>query len=153
MKSLAAAGKSASITAVVEALFNDGFLLDNKNWNEYIQILAQNHHFKLAFTLCERNLMDNWQGWAIIRWQRPERNRLSIEERHRKKMPLYLRPNSHTLLYLARAFLDLQEMADESKEARDVFFHVLDYCPKVVNAIKTLQRTDSSLERDILRAA
>ena len=58
-----------------------GFVLDNKNWNIYIQCLADCEEYKEAFDLCELRLMNGWTGWARIRWKEPERNRLSFELR------------------------------------------------------------------------
>lgn len=150
MRSLAAVGKSSAISGVIEGLYKDGFLLDNKNWNEFIQILARHDHFKLAFTHCEQNLMDNWLGWSSIRRHQPVRNRLSVEERNKKKNAMHLYPNFHTFLYLARAFLDLQDAAEESAIAQQILSEIIESCPRAVHAVRTMQTTDGELERQIL---
>lgn len=151
MNALAAEGKAGLISAVVDGLLQDGFLLDSKNWNQYIQILAQHRYYELAFRLCEDKLMDNWTGWATIRWRQPVRNRLPIELRNKRKQSLHLRPNTHTFLYLSRAYLDLQDMATESRLSEERLDIILKTCPRTIQAINTMERTDSSLEREILR--
>lgn len=143
--------KIDDLVRVVNELLEQGFLLSNKNWNHYIGILAQAFRIKLAFTLCESNLMPGWTGWARIRWQLPERNRLPLEVRALKKDPTYLRPIYHTLLYLARSFLELQDMSAESKSHQMLLAELERDCPKTLHAIKTMQRIDGDLERKILR--
>lgn len=151
MNALAKQRRANYIPTVVNGLLKDGFLLDNRNWNEYIQILARNGHSKLAFDLCERKLMGNWTGWAGIRWHQPMRNRLPLELRIKRKQALHLRPTAHTFLYLTRAFLDLQDVSVESRLGQEIFDDVCKSCPTTTDAIKTMPRTDSPLERNILR--
>jgi pentatricopeptide repeat-containing protein PET309 len=151
MISLARQGRSDDIPSVVNGLLEEGFLLDNKNWNLYIQLLAQRYRYKLAFELCEEKLMDGWTGWARLRWQEPVRNRLPIEVRNKKKEPKHLRPNSSTLLFLARGFLELQAMSAESRASQMLLEDLQRTCPRTLLAIRTMQRTDNALEREILR--
>lgn len=151
MMSLAKQKKLDDIPLLVNALLEEGFLLDNGNWNHYIQLLARRYRYKLAFELCETKLMPNWTGWARIRWQAPERNRLPIEVRNLKKMPKYLRPKTHTLLYLARGYLELQSMAAESPASQIMLAELEHSCPKTIHAIRTMQRVDDALEREVLR--
>lgn len=151
MNALAKERKADDIPPLVNSLLEEGFLLSNDNWNHYIQLMARRYRYKLAFELCETKLMPNWTGWARIRYQSPERNRLPLEIRNLKKMPKYLRPKSHTLLYLARGYLDLQSMAAESP-AQQIMLAELDRsCPKTIHAIRTMQRVDDELEREVLR--
>jgi pentatricopeptide repeat-containing protein PET309 len=138
------------IPAVVNGLLEEGFLLDSRNWNQYIQYLSRRYRYKLAFELCEENLIENWQGWARIRWQLPVRNRLPMAIRNKKKKKSFLRPTQVTLAWLARAFLDLQAMAAESKASQILLDDLHHECPRTLNAIKTMQRTDANWEREIL---
>jgi pentatricopeptide repeat-containing protein PET309 len=153
MNALEDGGQIASIPAIVNGLLEDGFLLDNKNWNQYIQILAKGLYFKLAFELCEQKLMDNWTGWGYMRWGLPMRYKLPVELRRERKAQLHLRPNMHTFLYLAKAYLDLQDMAAESSESEAMLKEILETCPRVIGALKQMRRTDDPLERAILRNA
>jgi pentatricopeptide repeat-containing protein PET309 len=152
MNSLARQERVDDLTKIVNELLDQGFLLSNKNWNHYITILSKAFRIKLAFTLCERKLMPGWTGWARVRWQLPERNRLPYEVRALKKEPTYLRPVYHTLLYLAKNFLELQDMSAESKGYQMLLSDLDRDCPKTMQAIKTMQRIDGELERRVLRA-
>ena len=145
------AGQVASVPAVITGLLEDGFHLDNKNWNLYIQILARNGNSKLAFQICEQRLMDNWTGWGSLRSRLRVRKKLPVELRRLRKEPFHIRPISETLLYLGRAYIDLQDMAAESRESEAMLDEILETCPRVINALTKMERSDSSLERAILR--
>ncbi|TAQ91262.1 hypothetical protein B7494_g387 [Chlorociboria aeruginascens] len=151
MNALSATDRVDELINLVGHLQEIGFVLDNKNWNHYIQLLTQKFRYKTAFALCESKLMDGWTGWASVRWKLPERNRLDLKFRNMRKAPLHLRPKYHTILYLARAYLELQDKAAESRGAQVNLDDIENACPKTLNAIKTMQRTDSDLERKILR--
>lgn len=143
--------RDGEIPQLVDDLLADGFLLSNNNWNHYIEIMARRYHYKLAFELCEQRLMPGWSGWARVRWQALERNRLSTELRSLKKRRKFLRPLSKTLLYLARVYLELQTLAAESPAQQILLAELERSCPLTVNAIRTMQRSDDELERRILR--
>ena len=152
MNALVKAQRVDDIINTVNKLLDDGFLLSNKNWNHYIQILAKHYRFRLAFTLCETHLMPGWTGWARIRWQLPERNRLPMEVRNLKKDPKYLRPSLRTLLWLARAWLEVKTMVGQGSEGGRMLVGDLETeCPLTVGAVVTMQRTDSEVEREVLR--
>jgi pentatricopeptide repeat-containing protein PET309 len=70
--------------------------------------------------------------------------------RNKKKKKSFLRPTQVTLAWLARAFLDLQAMAAESKASQILLDDLHHECPRTLNAIKTMQRTDANWEREIL---
>jgi pentatricopeptide repeat-containing protein PET309 len=151
MISLSRQKRTEDIPPLIDGLLEEGFLLDNNNWNHYIQLMARRYRYKLAFKLCETHLMPNWTGWARIRYQAPERNRLPIELRNLRKRPKYYRPKAHTLLYLARGYLELQSMATESPASQIMLAELERDCPKTILAIRTMQRVDNPLERDVLR--
>jgi pentatricopeptide repeat-containing protein PET309 len=132
-----------------------GFVLDNKNWNIYIQCLAQSNRYKQAFDLCELRLMNGWTGWARIRWKEPERNRLAHAIRHmrKNKKPILLRPFHGTLLQLGKAYMDLQDKAAESQSARDIQDYLESKCRMTLHALRTMERVDDELERGILRGS
>ena len=139
----------------VTRLLSIGFALDTKNWNQYIQILARNYRWKLAFDLCESKLMDGFPGWTQIRQQphgvptnlnaaliRPGHWKLG----HRR----ILRPISTTMLHLVRAYLDLQAMAVESRGSEMLLLYLNRQCPRVVEGVKTMPRTNDATETEIL---
>jgi pentatricopeptide repeat-containing protein PET309 len=137
--------------ATVNGLTKEGFVLDNNNWNLYIQILCRKFRYKLAFELCETRLMSGFTGWAQIRRQLPVRNRLPIELRYARKLPTHLRPFHRTLLYLARAYLELEAMGAESRASQNFLSDLERDCPRILKAIRTMQRNDDEMERSILR--
>ncbi|KAH9222136.1 hypothetical protein DL95DRAFT_354966 [Leptodontidium sp. 2 PMI_412] len=151
MRSLHTQRKTDEMIATVDGLLNDGFALDSHNWNTYIEFLAIRHKYQLGFRLCETYLMDQWTGWARIRWTLPERNRLSTELRATRQLPMHFRPKYITLLHLARGYLELQSMAAESPYSESLLNNLERECPRVVRAITTMQRVDDHLERTILR--
>jgi pentatricopeptide repeat-containing protein PET309 len=132
-----------------------GFVLDNKNWNIYIQCLARSNRYKEAFDLCELRLMSGWTGWARIRWKEPERNRLSYELRQmrKNKKAMFLRPFHGTFLQLAKAYMDLQDKAAESQSARDLQDYLESKCRMTLHALRTMERADDDLEREILQGS
>jgi pentatricopeptide repeat-containing protein PET309 len=148
---LARQERISDLTTVVNELLREGLVLSNRNWNQYIGLLAENFQFKLAFTLCESKLMPGWTGWAHVRWTLPERNRLPFEIRALKKEPRYYRPKYHTFLFLAKAWLELQAMSAESRGHQMLLSDMERDCPKTTQAIKTMQRLDDELERSVLR--
>ena len=148
--SLSLQKKTDEIPILVNGLLEEGFLLDNNNWNHYIQLLARSYRYKLAFDLCEEMLMPNWTGWARMRWQGKGRNRLPIELRKLRKNSKHYRPKAHTLLYLARGYLELQSAATESTASQVMLDELEQSCPRTIYAIRTMQRVDDGLERDIL---
>ena len=139
------------IPPLVNSLLEEGFLLNNENWNDYVKVMARGRRYKLAFELCETILMPNWTGWARLRWQAPVRNRLPIEVRALAPMPKHYRAKAHTLLYLTRASMELQSMATESRAGEDMLAELQQSCPKTVQAIRTMQRQEDPVEREILR--
>jgi pentatricopeptide repeat-containing protein PET309 len=151
MRFLAKKERVDHLILTVNGLLQEGFFLDQGNWNFYIQILCRTFRYKLAFEICETRLMDNWAGWALIRRQLPVRNRLPIEVRNKKNWQRHLRPFHTTLLYLARAYLELEAMGAESRASQAFLSDLERDCPRIVKAIRTMQRTDDEVERSILR--
>jgi pentatricopeptide repeat-containing protein PET309 len=150
MRSLAQQLRIDDITKVVNDLLQDGFKLDNNNWNHYIVLLVRGFKYKLAFELCESKLMGGWTGWARLRWQAPERNRLPLELRNLKKQRTHMRAKYHMLLYLARSYLQIQSLAAESRGNQMLLQDIERDCPRTIQAIKTMPRTDDVLEREVL---
>ena len=144
--------KLDQLSKTVEEVEAAGFLLDNKNWNLYIQSLAISSKYKEAFVLCENKLMDGWVGWARLRWTEPQRNRLPLELRYQRMRtkPSHLRPLYHTLLSLAKAYLEHQDRAVELAQGNNAVEDIETGCPRTVLAIKTMQRVNDNLQRKFL---
>jgi pentatricopeptide repeat-containing protein PET309 len=155
MRSLSQQQKIYQLYRTKSKVEKAGFVLDNKNWNIYIQCLANAKKYKEAFDLCELRLMNGWSGWARVRWKEPERNRLSQELRRlrKNKNQIFLRPFHVTFLQLGKAYMDLQDEAVESTTARDIQQYVEGQCRRTVYALRTMERVDDDLEREILRSS
>ncbi|KAF8863249.1 hypothetical protein BDZ45DRAFT_584205 [Acephala macrosclerotiorum] len=151
LESLSLQNKVEDMIKTVDGVLADGFALDNRTWNQYIQLLAQKYKYKLAFKFCEERLMNNWTGWQQIRWKLPGRNRLPYDLRNIRKQSRHLRPLHISLLYLARSMLDLQSMSAESRSNELILEDIRNSYPKTMKAIETMPRTDDALERHILR--
>lgn len=149
MQSLFVQGKGEELIKTVENYQAEGFQLDGDNWNHYIELLAR-FKVKLAFELCESKLMPGWTGWARVRRTRPERNRLPLELRRLRKQAKYLRPKIDTLLWLTKAYLNIESQSGEDRRAEAMMNWLLAECPKTMNAIHTMQRSDDFAERRIL---
>ena len=118
---------------VVDALRNDGYELDHRNWNAYIQILCGSDHTKhklLAFTLCETHLMPAWAGWDTMGNPARMKNRFKGMAKERMKDVGGVAPTYLTFVWLTKAYMDLgfgrarrrregtKEMLESGKVAR-----------------------------------
>lgn len=152
MKSLGRQRKFAQLAKTVANVEAAGFLLDNKNWNLYIQLLTKAFKYKQAFELCESKLMNGWTGWARLPWTQPRDSRLEIEMPNRRKNRLmYLEPVHHTLLYLAKVYSELRKSAAETNNGATLLRDLEKSCPKTVHAVKTMPRMDDDLEREVFK--
>jgi len=151
MRSLSSQQKINQLHKTRTKVENAGFVLDNKNWNIYIQCLASAKRYKEAFELCELRLMNGWSGWARVRWKENERNRLSYELRRlrKNKNAIFLRPFHITFLHLGKAYMDLQAEAAESITARDIQEHIERKCRRTLYALSTMERADDEKEREM----
>ncbi|KAK7743203.1 hypothetical protein SLS53_004288 [Cytospora paraplurivora] len=147
----AAQGDVDGLRAVMSTVLRAGFMPDSKNWNYYIQFLVSMKKFREAFTVCEEQLMPYWLGWLRVRAKfRNVKTRLPLDVRRRGSEASHLRPISYTLIVLSKAYMDLEHMSAWSPEADRLFNYILDKCPGVINAVKTLMRAGGSdLERKI----
>ncbi|KAK4230011.1 hypothetical protein QBC38DRAFT_61986 [Podospora fimiseda] len=136
---------------LVATVRRKGFELDSKNWNYHIQALARLKRWRHAFLLCEEKLMPQWLGWYWYRYKHSKQEyKLPLEVRRLGSHPHYPRPISHTLLVLAKEYMELEQMSLWSREAAREFEFIKEKCPQVVRAISTMERVGSQLEYEIL---
>ncbi|KJR82351.1 uncharacterized protein SPSK_02964 [Sporothrix schenckii 1099-18] len=187
-----------------DALAN-GFLLDNKNWNHYVQHLARLGRTREAFAVCEEQLMGQWSGFAPLRAlhrlrgdgdgspsgrkqqaqqplssslpqtqgrvpsESPEARdavsdgnagtneqdmnktgsaspRMSRLKRIRESATRYNRPMTYTFMVLAKAYLELEQMAVWSSAAERQFHELGAKSPRTVHAVRTMVRMNSRIE-------
>lgn len=144
----AAQGDADGLREVISSVLQAKFRLDSKNWNYYIQFLAKMKKFREAFIVCEEQLMPYWFGWQRVRRAVPEsKTRLPLDMRRKGSSPRANRPNTHTLLTLTKAYMDLEQMAAWSPEADRLLAYIVDKCPAVMAAVKSLVRTNDDTER------
>ncbi|KAH0553139.1 hypothetical protein GP486_006673 [Trichoglossum hirsutum] len=145
-KSLCEQGNIDKLIQEVETLNRDGFELENCSLNLYIQLLALNKRTLLAFELCETRLMCDWPGWRL------QLRRKGMTNRQIKKLPKSpMRPSYATLVYLAGVFVETSRlMRMGSGEAKDLMAELMSKCPKTMNAVQNLPRSDNDLQRFIL---
>lgn len=148
--SLSHQGRLNEVGRTINEIMAAGFLLGQKNWNVYVQILTKNRKYSQAFELCESILMPNWTGWARVRWTGPVRNRLPMDLRLLKKRKDFLRPQFYTLLHLAKAYNDLRNSEAESHNTKLLLARLKRECPKTFHAIQTMRKADDLMERSIL---
>lgn len=134
------------ITTVVENLLALGFEFHNNTWNAYVQILARNGREKLAFSICERELMDQWYGWESLG------HRLHLRRRFENIRPDGVRPTKRfpdyqTLVYLAAAFIKARSKGvDAPRELAKV-------APRAMNAVSNMPKLDDDFQYTILGSA
>jgi pentatricopeptide repeat-containing protein PET309 len=127
-----------------------GFDLDSKNWNYHVQALARLKRWREAFTVCEKVLMPQWTGWYSERAQGQVKNQIPLELRRVGLNPARPRPISHTLLVLAKEYMDLEQMSLWSREASREFKFITEECPKTIRAVTTMHEVGSRLERQVV---
>ncbi|KAK3338170.1 hypothetical protein B0H65DRAFT_313774 [Neurospora tetraspora] len=133
----------------VKDVRNRGFELDSKNWNYYVQSLARMNRYREAFGECEARLMPNWTGWYRVRARSAVKNQLPLELRRLGSFPQRPRPISHTLIIMAKKYMDLENLANWQREAAKQLEWVNAECPLTIKAVKTMIRADSELEKSV----
>ncbi|KAL7628088.1 hypothetical protein AAE478_002285 [Parahypoxylon ruwenzoriense] len=142
-------GDAAGIQKLIKDVRDEGFEIDSKNWNYYIQVLVQLKQYKEAFFTCEKILMPNWTGWFVVRTRENVRNKLPLDLRRKGASPRYLRPVATTLYRLAQGYTELDQLAPWSAEAAKAAKEIEKECMQVVRAIKSMIRVHSKLEYEI----
>ncbi|KAI1094863.1 hypothetical protein F5B19DRAFT_443748 [Rostrohypoxylon terebratum] len=150
LKKLLQEGDAPGIQALIKEVQSEGFLIDSKNWNLYVQALVRLKEYKEAFSICEQMLMPNWTGWFVARTKENIRNKLSLDVRRKGSSPRHLRPIATTLYHLARGYLELDRLSPFSAEAARTLLDIERDCMQVVRAIKSMVRVHSNLEAEIL---
>ncbi|CAK7266803.1 hypothetical protein SEPCBS119000_002216 [Sporothrix epigloea] len=189
-------------------VLGNGFMLDSKNWNHYVQNLARLGRVSDAFAVCEERLIKQWTGFSVLRaryrgrqddgsvpWQSsssPSKSqsnaapqpvartvrdlRASLSADHnadqegkaladkesnqtgsanlrtlrllqiRESATRYNRPMTYTLMVLAKAYLELEQMAMWSSVAERQLKELPITCPKSVHAVRTMVQMNSRIE-------
>jgi len=142
-------GDAEGLLKLISRVRAAGFDLDSKNWNYHVQVLARLKRWREAFTVCEKVLMPNWTGWQMVRVFEHAKAQLPLDLRRMGRNPYRPRPITHTLLILAKEYMDLERMMLWSRQAAREFEHINHACPKTVQAVTSMVRTGSELEEKI----
>ncbi|KAI1774908.1 hypothetical protein F4818DRAFT_55327 [Hypoxylon cercidicola] len=141
---------AAGMQRLVREVHSEGFELDSKNWNYYVQSLARLKQYKAAFLACERMLMPNWTGWFLVRQKENVRDKqLPLDQRRKGRSRRHLRPTATTLYHLAKGYIELGELSLWSAEEARIAQEIEVECVQVVRAIKSMVRVHSKLEYEI----
>jgi len=114
-----------------------------------VQALARLGMWHEAFVVCERRLIGQWGGWYRVRVRANVKNQLPLELRRLGSSPARPRPIAHTLIILAKEYMELERMTLWSQEASALFKKINKQCVGTVRAINTLVRTNSPLEVEV----
>lgn len=152
-RACAATSDVEGLREAVASVQRAGFRLDSKNWNYYVQLLAEQKKWREAFVVCEEQLMPYWRGWQRVRARRAGvRTNLPLEMRRRGNDPHNPRPISYTLIVLSKAYMDLEQMSAWSTEAERLLAYIVAKAPSAINAVHSQLRSNDRLEVDILGA-
>lgn len=167
IRSLFDRNRVSDITNTVATLLSQGYALDNRAWNAYIELLlrASPPRALLAFSLMERYMMSSWPGWVNIKGRSSPRVRPQARKegmlyikarylRHTQLVPLY-----NTMVYAARALLDLRNveaMGVAAREGKEVEKQVgtvrllRENAPKTCFAVQSLPRVMDGIQKAVL---
>ncbi|KAI9873314.1 MAG: hypothetical protein M1830_000551 [Pleopsidium flavum] len=156
MKSLGEQEDLQGITSTIAELQSDGYDLDARNWNLYVQLLVRNGLPFEAFQQCEQRLMDGWKGWPFQQRQQgiSKADARPVKANSHHVQPWILSPNYRTLVYLASAIMDIQtaESASLSLRGRGSESEQIDkLAPRAMEAVRNMPRMDDNLQTDLLR--
>ncbi|KAK5729026.1 hypothetical protein LTR15_002167 [Elasticomyces elasticus] len=170
MYALAAQNRTADLLSTVAKLFGQGYTLDNRTWNVFIELLCQASPplVLLAFTLTERFLIPHFPGWAPVsasgaaHTPNPSAKTEGLEYiRARYLRPGQLMPQYRTLVTLGSALLNLrrteatgrgrQEHAEGMEKYVGTVRQVRLQAPKTVFAVQSMPTVDDALQNKLLR--
>lgn len=146
MTCLEAQDKIDEITDTVESMEALGFEFHSSAWNLYVHILARKGREKLAFSICERKLMDQWYGWESL-------GHKDYIERHFRRLkpdgvrPVKYFPEYQTLVYLAAAYVKART------KGTDTIREMAKEAPRTMNAVANMPKLDDDFQSSILGSA
>lgn len=136
-------GRIDNIIATVDNLLSLGYDFHSNSWNTYVQILARNGHEKLAFSICERELMESWLGWESLGAPAYVIRKFDFIKpdgvRPTKRFPTY-----ETLVYLAAAYIKVRFKG--SKEVQEL----VQAAPMAMNAVVNMPQHNDQWQAEIL---
>ncbi|KAK0284049.1 hypothetical protein LTR54_011598 [Friedmanniomyces endolithicus] len=162
--SLSTQGRTADLLSTATKVLSQGYTLDNRTWNAFIELLCQASPplVLLAFTLTERFLIPHFRGWKSTHAPKfsayVERTQYTRAPHLR---PGQLMPQYNTLVVLASALLQLRRAeatgrlggatAGGTEKYVGTARLVLEQAPKTVLAVRTMPTVDDAQQNKFLR--
>ncbi|KAK0932712.1 hypothetical protein LTR29_015716 [Friedmanniomyces endolithicus] len=162
--SLSTQGRTADLLSTATKVLSQGYTLDNRTWNAFIELLCQASPplVLLAFTLTERFLIPHFRGWKSTHAPKfsayVERTQYTRAPHLR---PGQLMPQYNTLVVLASALLQLRRAeatgrlggatAGGMEKYVGTARLVLEQAPKTVLAVRTMPTVDDAQQNKFLR--
>lgn len=146
IKSLSDQGKFSEMKDVADEMLFDGYRLDKTNINLYVQLLLRHGEYTVAFKFAEQYLMPGWGGWRLDRWR-------AGLPRHRvgpSHGPGPIRPTYHTLMFLARAVIDMRMLEITGRKEQGTLMRISELCPRTMQAVSTMPYSVKELQREIM---
>jgi pentatricopeptide repeat-containing protein PET309 len=180
IRSQFAQSSTRKLVPMMMKLLAQGFRFANKTWNELIVQLCQTSPPRalLAYTLVEKHMMKDWPGWinhhhgsitkpesVFLKKQDNKAGLQYINARYIDKEQVI--PQYRTMVYLARAMLDVRGLAsrglgDDHNETGEglrelrkqvgTIPQIREQAPKTVHAIQSMPRILDRLQGSLLRA-
>ncbi|TKA30052.1 hypothetical protein B0A50_02771 [Salinomyces thailandicus] len=169
--SLAAQGRTRDILSTVSRLFTEGYTMDNRTWNAFVQMLCKSSPplVLLAFTLTERFLIPNFPGWSFVNTAiggyipNPSARREGLQYiRARYLHPEQRIPQYRTFVTLGAAFLQLRTLEAIGRRGQNddlkgmekyvgTMKQVRQQAPKTLFAVQSMPTVDDNLQNRLLR--
>ncbi|KZF23411.1 hypothetical protein L228DRAFT_246181 [Xylona heveae TC161] len=152
VKGLAAAGQCDKLIATVREMLAAGFDLNNRNWNLYVQTLAQNNHGVEAFQICEAKLMQKWRGWGRHNKRYRRIYLLGAENKppSNKRAITDILVTYKTLVVLASFLVQLRSQGP-SKERATTLESIRSVAPRTLDAVQRMPKTEDEFQIELLR--
>jgi len=169
---LARQSRFHDILSVVSRLFGQGYTMDNRTWNAFLQLLCQCSPplVLLSFTLTERFLIPHFPGWAPIK-KAYIPNQSARKEglqyiRARYLRPGQLMPQYRTLVMLGSALLQLRTIEATGRRGRQrqdsvkgteryvgSMKQIRKQAPRTLFAVQSMPNIDDALQNRLLKRA
>ncbi|KAM3423529.1 hypothetical protein BST61_g957 [Cercospora zeina] len=174
LASLAAQGRLEVAISEATRLLTQGYTFDNITWNRFVEYIAGSDPpmALLAFTLTERFLIGGFPGWVqkIGSKYRPKKSARHPGMQYIRTPARYhaqnaLVPQYRTLIWLARALLELRRREAGGWQGRDegqginatvkrfigTADEILEKAPRTLRAVQTMPRVDDKWQNRLLR--
>jgi pentatricopeptide repeat-containing protein PET309 len=125
-----------SLRELIDLVASYGFTIDNRNYNFYVQNLANMNQWQTAFDVCEKKLMPAWHGFRITQVRGFLPMILPTGPRQMPTTSQTLRPAMYTLYVLAREYRSMLVSQPWSHVSARALATVEEDSPRTVEVVK-----------------